>query len=189
VLPFIEISTELRAQEIAFASDDLNDTSYAAHEEGQEDAVEEYLATQADSSEDEGPADEFQFSLLEKIIFRTVYQRDMSTHEFRDLSGAELAVVREEDMYDMEAIVVPRPQTAEEEKINPRAKPLIYPGLMFSSMLDMKIWMQEYAVRHYRPFIVHKSDKSKRFVLWCENREQQGCPWKVCARPTNQDGR
>ena len=64
VLPLIEISTELRAQETAFASDDLNDTSYAAHEEGQEDAVEEYLATQADSSEDEGPADEFQFSLL-----------------------------------------------------------------------------------------------------------------------------
>ena len=79
--------------------------------------------------------------MLEKIIFRTVYQRDMSTHEFRDLSGAELAVVREEDMYDMEPIVVPRPQTAEEEKINPRAKLLIYPGLMFSSMLDMKIWM------------------------------------------------
>lgn len=88
---------------------------------------------------------------MEKITFRNVYHRDISPHEFRDLTGADQAVVVEEEMYDPEPLHLPKPQTTDEERLNPWSKPLIYAGLAFISMLDMKIWLQEYAVGHYQP--------------------------------------
>ena len=39
---------------------------------------------------------------------------------------------------------------------------------MFSSMDDMKVWLQEYSVRHHRPFVVTHSDANKRYTVRCE---------------------
>lgn len=41
-------------------------------------------------------------------------------------------------MYDLGPLVLPRPQTTKEAKKNPRSKLLIYPGLVFSSMLYIR---------------------------------------------------
>ena len=46
-IPLIEISTDLRAEETTFASDDINEATYDAQEEGEEDAEREYLMRHA----------------------------------------------------------------------------------------------------------------------------------------------
>ena len=56
---------------------------------------------------------------------------------------------------------------------------MIYAGLKFKGLLDMQLWLQEYAVRHHRQYIVFKSNKKERYVVMCEDEE---CDWKVRAR-------
>lgn len=51
------------------------------------------MVSHIDESEDEGPTEDFEFSLLEKIFPPTIYHRDINSHACRDLTGADLAAV------------------------------------------------------------------------------------------------
>jgi hypothetical protein len=55
---------------------------------------------------------------------------------------------------------------------------IIQKGLIFKTMLAMKIWLTEYVVFHHRLFIVAHSDENKHYVVTC----RFGCPWIVRAR-------
>ena len=57
---------------------------------------------------------------------------------------------------------------------------IIRKNMLFPTLEDMKIWLQEYSVRHHRPFIVTHSDVNKRYTVRCE----RGCGWKVWGRKT-----
>ena len=42
-------------------------------------------------------------------------------------------------------------------------------GVKFESLLELKTWLKEYAVKYYRPFKVVHSDVSKRYMVKCED--------------------
>ena len=44
-------------------------------------------------------------------------------------------------------------------------------GTIFDTFLELKLFLQDYAVRHHRPYNVGHSDKQKRLTVLC----QRGC--------------
>jgi hypothetical protein len=61
---------------------------------------------------------------------------------------------------------------------------IICKGILFKTIEATKIWLVEYAVFHYRPFIVKHSDENKCYIITCH----RGCPWIVHARKSKDDG-
>ena len=59
-------------------------------------------------------------------------------------------------------------------------KPILHKGLRFSSLRELKDFLQDYSVRHHRPYRVYHSDISKRYTVICD----RGCAWRVWARAT-----
>ena len=51
-------------------------------------------------------------------------------------------------------------------------------GLEFPSMVALKLWLQEYAIVHHRPYRVVNSAANRRYTVKCENPR---CKWKVHA--------
>ena len=68
----------------------------------------------------------------------------------------------------------------------PRAEfAVIHKGMRFPTLESLKMWLQDYAVRHHRPFTVVHSQRSKRYTVTC----QMGCGWGVWARNALGDGK
>jgi hypothetical protein len=57
-------------------------------------------------------------------------------------------------------------------------KPEIHEKMLFDSLDELKFFLADYAVKHYRPFAVVHSDRNLRYEVMCK----QGCMWRVWAR-------
>jgi hypothetical protein len=58
-------------------------------------------------------------------------------------------------------------------------------GMIFNTMLEMKLFLQDYAVYHHRPYNVTHSDKKLRYHVTCKN----GCMWRLNAQKRQSDGK
>ena len=45
---------------------------------------------------------------------------------------------------------------------------IIHKGLVFESLHALKRWLQEYSLRHNRPFKVRHSDVEQQYIVVCE---------------------
>lgn len=110
-------------------------------------------------TEDKAPAP--LFSLEEGMVLRSVMGEVPLVHAFDDVSMSDKAVcanvLKNRD-------VIPDPKND-----------IIRKNMLFPTIEDMKVWLQEYSVRHHHPFIVQHSDVNKRYTVRCE----RGCGWKV----------
>jgi hypothetical protein len=57
-------------------------------------------------------------------------------------------------------------------------KHVIHEKMLFDSLDELKFFLADYAVKHYRPFTVVHSDRNLRYEVMCK----QGCMWRVRAR-------
>ncbi|KAE8776320.1 hypothetical protein D1007_51080 [Hordeum vulgare] len=134
-----------------------------------------YSRGYASESDDEGPdeeVDEEGFTAKEAEAFTKVLKRDHRTPLFEDLSLADEAVVDggEGILFGV------RPPSHRDT----HGKNIILPGSKFETFFELKMWLDEYSVTHYRPHKVVHSNMKLRYTVACEDR---GCPWIVRARP------
>ncbi|KAE8788107.1 hypothetical protein D1007_37892 [Hordeum vulgare] len=134
-----------------------------------------YSRGYAFESDDEGPdeeVDEEGFTAKEAEAFTKVLGRDHRTPLFEDLILADEAVVDEG-----EGILFGVRPPSHRDK---HGKNIILPGAKFQTFLELKMWLDEYSVTHYRPHKVVHSNMKLRYTVACED---SGCPWIVRARP------
>ena len=132
----------------------------------------------ASDSDDDGPdeeVDEEGFTPKEAEAFKKVFGRDHKTPLFKDLSLADEAVVDGGKCISLGA----RPSSHRDLE---DGKNGIYPGCEFQSFLELKMWLDNYSVTHYRPHKVVHSDVNVRYTVACAC-EDEICPWIVRARP------
>jgi hypothetical protein len=60
-------------------------------------------------------------------------------------------------------------------------------GMLFNTMSEMKLFLQDYAVYHHRPYTVRHSDKEVKFQIVCK--AGFPCTWKLNARKRSSDGK
>jgi hypothetical protein len=135
-----------------------------------------YSRCYASDSDDEGPEveiDEDGFTKDEAEVHEKVLGRDPHVPLFCDLSLADEATVD-----GGKGIVLgPRPSSYRDvDHVNDG----ISKGLKFHTLLELKIWIKDFSVRHHRPYTVVHSDVKKRFTVKCES---DRCPWVLRARP------
>jgi hypothetical protein len=58
-------------------------------------------------------------------------------------------------------------------------------GMIFNTMSEMKLFLQNYAVYHHRSYIVTHSDQELRYHVICKN----GYMWTLNARKRQSDGK
>ncbi|KAE8791200.1 hypothetical protein D1007_34393 [Hordeum vulgare] len=134
-----------------------------------------YSRGYASESDDEGPDEEVDkegFTTKDAEAFTKVLKRDHRTPLFEDLSLADEAVVDggEDILFGV------RPPSHRDK----HGKNIILPGSKFQTFLELKMWLDEYSVTHYRPHKVVHSNMKLCYTVACEDR---GCPWIVRARP------
>lgn len=56
---------------------------------------------------------------------------------------------------------------------------IISKGMIFNTMTEVKLFLEDYAVFHHRPFRVTHSDQNMRYQVICSN---WCCPWRINAR-------
>ncbi|KAE8815283.1 hypothetical protein D1007_07419 [Hordeum vulgare] len=127
-----------------------------------------YSCGYASESDDEGPdeeVDEEGFTAKETEAFTKVLKRDHRTPLFEDLSLADEAVVDggEGILFGV------RPPSHRDT----HGKNIILPGSKFETFFELKMWLYEYSVTHYRPHKVVHSNMKPRYTIACEDR---GCP-------------
>jgi hypothetical protein len=130
----------------------------------------------ASELDDEGPdeeVDEEGFTVKEAEAFEKVFGRDHRTPLFKDVSLADEAVV---DGGKGVCLGV-RPSSHRDLE---DGKNGISPGSKFGTFLELKMWLDNYSVTHYRPHKVVHSDVNVRYTVACE---ADRCPWIVRARP------
>jgi hypothetical protein len=57
-------------------------------------------------------------------------------------------------------------------------------GQMFESLEAIKLFFQDYVIRHHRPYYVAKSNKDVRYIMWCQI---LSCSWGVWIRRTSNE--
>ena len=135
-----------------------------------------YSRCYASDSDDEGPLEDidedgFTAKEVERAnIFKEATGHDLRIPLFRDFSLADEAVVDG----GTSLVLGARPMSYRDDDDG------IVKGLTFQSLVELKVWIKEYAVKHHRPYTVFHSDKDTRYTVICE---QKGCPWIVRARP------
>ena len=60
-------------------------------------------------------------------------------------------------------------------------------GMLFNTMSEMKLFLQDYDVYHHRPYTVRHSDKEVKFQIVCK--AGFPCSWKLNARKRLSDGK
>ncbi|KAE8795126.1 hypothetical protein D1007_30072 [Hordeum vulgare] len=127
-----------------------------------------YSRGYASESDDEGPdeeVDEEGFTAKEAEAFTKVLKRDHRTPLFEDLSLADEAVVDRG-----EGILFGfRPPSHRDT----HGKNIILPGSKFETFFELKMWLDEYSVMHYRPHKVVHSSMKLRYQLHTESRSIQ----------------
>ncbi|XP_020169921.2 uncharacterized protein [Aegilops tauschii subsp. strangulata] len=137
-----------------------------------------YQRACVDDSDDEGPVNELDEDGLTKKEaewYTKITGRDHKIPLFCDVSLADKAIVDGGMSKAIEARQFP--------SSTPDAISMSYvrKGLMFEHMLEFRMWLCEYAMKHHRPFIVVHSDCNKRYTVKCE---VERCKWKVNGRLT-----
>jgi hypothetical protein len=63
-------------------------------------------------------------------------------------------------------------------------------GMVFNTMSEMKLFLQDYAVFHHRPYFVTHSNKNLKYHIRCKNANGGGlCLWQLNARKRKSDGK
>ena len=124
-----------------------------------------YSRGYASESDDEGPdeeVDEEGFTAKEVEAFTKVLKHDHRTPLFEDLSLADEAVVDggEGILFGV------RPPSHRDT----HGKNIILPGSKFETFFELKMWLDEYSVTHYRPHKVVHSNMKLRYMVVCEDR-------------------
>ncbi|XP_066166179.1 uncharacterized protein [Oryza sativa Japonica Group] len=134
----------------------------------EEASVEQYDVEFAEDSDDDRPfpplTNNDKLALEECRAFEKVFGRKPDIPEFRDLTHAHGALVDGGINLD---------QLPEPFQVDGLRK-----GLEFPSMVALKLWLQEYAIVHHRPYRVVNSAANRRYTVKCENPR---CKWKVHA--------
>ncbi|KAE8782065.1 hypothetical protein D1007_44581 [Hordeum vulgare] len=133
------------------------------HDEMDPDIV--YQRACVDESDDEGPVNELDedgFTEKEAECYTKITRRDHKVPLFCDVSLADKAIIDGGMSKTIEARVFP--------SSTPDAISTSYlkKGLMFEHMLEFKMCLCEYVVKHYMPFIVVHSDCNKQYTVKCE---------------------
>lgn len=95
------------------------------------------------------------------VVFEKVIGCELCISEFKDLSLVRGAVLDS-------GMNVEHPQEP--------STGLIQNGMLFPSILALKMWMKEYYVRHHRPYHVVDSSSKKRCTVRCDHSNYL---WKV----------
>ena len=61
---------------------------------------------------------------------------------------------------------------------------ILQKGMIFNTMTELKLFLENYAVHHHRPYTVSHSDISLRYHVKCLS---LGCPWRLNARKRTDD--
>jgi len=64
---------------------------------------------------------------------------------------------------------------------------ILMKGMLFNTMSEMKLFLQDYVVYHHRPYTVRHSDKEVKFHIVCK--AGFPCSWKLNARKRSSDGK
>jgi hypothetical protein len=56
---------------------------------------------------------------------------------------------------------------------------ILWKGMIFNTMSEMKLFLQDYAVYHHRPFFITHSDKELRYHITCK--AGAPCQWRLTA--------
>ncbi|KAE8800511.1 hypothetical protein D1007_24006 [Hordeum vulgare] len=118
-----------------------------------------YQRACVDESDDEGPVNELDedgFTEKEAEWCTKITGRDHKVPLFCDVSLADKALVDGGMSKTIEARMFPSSTP------NAICTSYLMKGLMFEDILELKKWLCEYAVKHYRPFRVVHSDCHKR---------------------------
>ncbi|KAE8798302.1 hypothetical protein D1007_26383 [Hordeum vulgare] len=121
-----------------------------------------YSRGYASDSDDDGPneeVDEEGFTTKEAEASTKVLGRDHRTPLFEDLSLADEAVVDggEGILFGV------RPPSYRDK----HGKNIILPGSKFETFLELKMWLDEYYVTHYRPHKVVHSNMKLHYIVAC----------------------
>jgi hypothetical protein len=60
-------------------------------------------------------------------------------------------------------------------------------GMIFNTMSEMKLFLQDYVVYHHRPYTITHSDRELRYHIICKNGFP--CMWRLTARKKQSDGK
>ncbi|XP_010239125.1 uncharacterized protein LOC104584965 [Brachypodium distachyon] len=130
----------------------------------------------ASNSDEDGPeeeVDEDGLTAKEANAFKVANGRDPSIPFFHDVSLADQAVVDGGEGF----VLGPRPSS---HRAVTQRRYGIKAGLRFRTLLEFKMWIKEFSVKHHRPYkVVHSNNKIRYTVKCTEDR----CPWIVRARP------
>jgi hypothetical protein len=66
---------------------------------------------------------------------------------------------------------------------------IITKGMIFSTMSELKLFLQDYAVYHHRPYYMTYSDRELRYHVRCKTGGRTICMWRVNARKRQTDGK
>ncbi|BAH93074.1 Os05g0319000 [Oryza sativa Japonica Group] len=131
----------------------------------EEASVEQYDVEFAEDSDDDRLfpplTNNDKLALEECRAFEKVFGRKPDIPEFRDLTHAHGALL--DDGINLD-------QLPEPFQVDGLRK-----GLEFPSMVTLKLWLQEYAIVHHRPYRVVNSAANRRYTVKCENPR---CKWK-----------
>ena len=64
-------------------------------------------------------------------------------------------------------------------------KEILSKGMIFNTMSEMKLFLQDYIVYYHRPYSVTHSDQELRYHVICKN----SCIWRLNARKRQSDGK
>ena len=95
------------------------------------------------------------------------------TSLFHDLSLADKAIVD----CGTSKILAPRLTSKRDTKASVYG---VSEGKIFESLVELQIWVKDYAVKFHRPFFVKKSNSKLRYVVQCEEHKNH-YPWVIRA--------
>ncbi|KAE8819888.1 hypothetical protein D1007_02262 [Hordeum vulgare] len=128
-----------------------------------------YQRACVDESSDEGPVNELDedgFTEKETELYTKIIGRDHKVPLFCDVSLADKAIVDGGMSKTIEARMF---SSSTHDAVSTS---YLKKSLMFKHMLEFKMWLCEYAVKHYMPFIVVHSDYNKRYTMKCKGARQ-----------------
>jgi hypothetical protein len=92
---------------------------------------------------------------------------------------------RDVSMIDM-AIYNTGLQICRQSLYNPEDE-ILTKGMIFNTISEMKLFLQDYAVYHHRPYTVTHSDRELRYHIMCKNGFP--CMWRLTAWKKQSDGK
>jgi hypothetical protein len=128
-------------------------------------------------SEDDGPDEEIDedgLTAKEAEAFKKVIGQDHGTSLFHDLSLAHKEIV------DGGTSKILAPRLSSKRENSPTAN-VISEGAMFKNLVELQMWLKDYAVKYHLPFKVEHSNSKVCYMVKCEESKNH-CPWIVCAR-------